>query len=60
MNANGQPPHEDETASSPTSFKPDWRLKSIFGIVGILNFVAALDATALSTALPVRSQENIP
>lgn len=35
------------------SFNPNWRLWSIFGVVGLLNFAAALDATSLSVALPV-------
>ncbi|KAL4917377.1 major facilitator superfamily domain-containing protein [Aspergillus aurantiobrunneus] len=34
------------------TFKPDWRLWCIFGVIGLLNFAAALDATSLSVALP--------
>lgn len=32
---------------------PTWQLKSIFAVVGLLNFVAALDATSISVSLPV-------
>lgn len=38
---------------SQDEFRPNWQLKSIFGVVGLLNFVATLDATSLSVALPV-------
>lgn len=41
---------EDE---STEAWKPNWQLKCIFAVVGLLNFVAALDATSLSVALPV-------
>lgn len=34
-------------------WKPDWRLKCIFGIIGLLNFVTAVDATSISVSLPV-------
>lgn len=34
-------------------FKADWRLKSIFAVIGLLNFVVAIDATSVSVALPV-------
>ncbi|KAL2816687.1 major facilitator superfamily domain-containing protein [Aspergillus granulosus] len=34
------------------AFRPDWRLRCIFGVVGLLNFAAALDATSLSVAIP--------
>lgn len=34
-------------------WKPSWQLKCIFAVVGLLNFVAALDATSLSVSLPV-------
>jgi hypothetical protein len=33
-------------------FRPNWQLKCIFGVVGLLNFVAALDATSISVSLP--------
>jgi hypothetical protein len=32
---------------------PSWQLKCIFAVVGLLNFVAALDATSISVSLPV-------
>ncbi|KAJ5777805.1 hypothetical protein N7520_001051 [Penicillium odoratum] len=38
-------------------WKPDWRLKSIFGIIGLLNFVTAVDATCVSVSLPTISQD---
>lgn len=41
---------EDESAPV---WKPSWQLKCIFAVVGLLNFVAALDATSLSVSLPV-------
>lgn len=41
---------EDESIEA---WKPGWQLKCIFAVVGLLNFVAALDATSLSVALPV-------
>lgn len=32
---------------------PSWQLKCIFAVVGLLNFVAALDATSISVSLLV-------
>lgn len=40
-------------AIAEDEFHPDWRLKSIFAVVGLLNFVVAVDATSVSVALPV-------
>ncbi|KAJ5606219.1 hypothetical protein N7510_009000 [Penicillium lagena] len=40
-----------------TSFRPIWQLKSIFAVVGLLNFVAALDATSVSVSLPTISND---
>lgn len=37
----------------PLVWKPSWQLKCIFAVVGLLNFVAALDATSVSVSLPV-------
>ncbi|KAL2863132.1 major facilitator superfamily domain-containing protein [Aspergillus lucknowensis] len=34
------------------TFRADWRLRCIFGVIGLLNFAAALDATSLSVAIP--------
>jgi hypothetical protein len=48
---------EDE---STEAWKPSWQLKCIFAVVGLLNFVAALDATSLSVALPVYFHPNPP
>jgi hypothetical protein len=42
---------EDEL---PVVWKPSWQLKCIFAVVGLLNFVAALDATSVSVSLPVQ------
>jgi hypothetical protein len=35
------------------TFLPNWQLKCIFAVIGLLNFVAALDATSISVSLPV-------
>lgn len=45
---------EKTEKDQPTAeFKADWRLKSIFAVIGLLNFVVAIDATSVSVALPV-------
>ncbi|KAJ5662263.1 uncharacterized protein N7477_009879 [Penicillium maclennaniae] len=36
---------------------PTWQLKCIFAVVGLLNFVAALDATSISVSLPTISND---
>ncbi|KAJ5168211.1 uncharacterized protein N7482_003805 [Penicillium canariense] len=38
-------------------WKPSWQLKCIFAVVGLLNFVAALDATSISVSLPTISDD---
>ncbi|KAJ5714429.1 uncharacterized protein N7483_011610 [Penicillium malachiteum] len=43
--------------ASPEEFKADWRLKSIFAVIGLLNFVVAVDATSVSVALPTISSD---
>lgn len=35
-------------------WNPNWQLWCIFAVIGLLNFVTALDATSISVALPVR------
>jgi hypothetical protein len=37
-------------------FKPGWRFLAAFGSLCIITLMAALDATSLSVALPVRLQ----
>lgn len=44
---------ERKKDESTEAWKPSWQLKCIFAVMGLLNFVAALDATSLSVALPV-------
>ncbi|KAL4931818.1 major facilitator superfamily domain-containing protein [Aspergillus undulatus] len=39
------------------TFKPDRRLWCIFGVIGLLNFAASLDATSLSVALPTIAED---
>ncbi|KAL4910616.1 major facilitator superfamily domain-containing protein [Aspergillus multicolor] len=39
------------------TFRPDWRLRCIFGVIGLLNFAAALDATSISVAIPRISED---
>ncbi|KAL5000557.1 major facilitator superfamily domain-containing protein [Aspergillus recurvatus] len=39
------------------TFRPDWRLRCIFGVIGLLNFAAALDATSISVAIPTVSED---
>ncbi|KAJ5086689.1 hypothetical protein NUU61_007996 [Penicillium alfredii] len=46
-----------QSHSPQDEFRPNWQLKSIFGVVGLLNFVAALDATPLSVVLPTISND---
>lgn len=41
----------------PPDWHPTWQLKCIFAVVGLLNFVAALDATSISVSLPVSYPE---
>ncbi|KAL2853951.1 major facilitator superfamily domain-containing protein [Aspergillus pseudodeflectus] len=38
-------------------FRPDWRLRCIFCVIGLLNFAAALDATSLSVAIPAIAED---
>lgn len=38
----------------PDSFQPGWRFLAAFGSLCIITLMAALDATSLSVALPVR------
>lgn len=50
---------ESPTASSPTlsksePFKPDWRFFLSFGALAVITLMAALDATSIAVALPVR------
>ncbi|KAL4934789.1 hypothetical protein BDV06DRAFT_229450 [Aspergillus oleicola] len=39
------------------AFKPDRHLWCIFGVIGLLNFAASLDATSLSVALPTIAED---
>lgn len=43
---------KEQEQESP-GWRPSWKLKCIFAVVGLLNFVAALDATSISVSLPV-------
>lgn len=46
----------NDVKEDPTpKWHPSWQLKCIFAVVGLLNFVAALDATSISVSLPVNS-----
>jgi len=54
-------PLSDETpekveAPSPEKFKPGWRFMAAFGSLCVITLMAALDATSISVALPVRLQ----
>jgi hypothetical protein len=40
--------------STPEKFQPGWRFIAAFGSLCIITLMAALDATSLSVALPVR------
>ncbi|RDW94180.1 uncharacterized protein DSM5745_01502 [Aspergillus mulundensis] len=44
-------------AAEENKFRPDWRLRCIFGVIGLLNFAAALDATSISVAIPRISED---
>ncbi|KAJ5631074.1 uncharacterized protein N7484_011174 [Penicillium longicatenatum] len=44
--------HERNSKKEEIKWRPDWRLKCIFGIIGLLNFVTAVDATSISVSLP--------
>lgn len=39
---------------TPEKFEPGWRFLAAFGSLCIITLMAALDATSLSVALPVR------
>ena len=56
--ANQEPKRDSSSslaADQVANFKPGWRLYTIFLTLCIVTLAAALDATSLSTALPVRS-----
>ncbi|KAJ5949494.1 hypothetical protein N7454_001078 [Penicillium verhagenii] len=40
-----------------SDWKPDWRVKCTFGIIALLNFVTAVDATSISVSLPTISND---
>ncbi|KAJ5679515.1 hypothetical protein N7462_007759 [Penicillium macrosclerotiorum] len=50
---NEKQPAEDQQPE----WKPTWQLKCIFAVLGLLNFVAALDATSISVSLPTISND---
>ncbi|KAJ6090142.1 hypothetical protein N7486_008957 [Penicillium sp. IBT 16267x] len=48
---------ERNSEKEEPEWKADWRLKCIFGIIALLNFVTAVDATSISVALPTISTD---
>jgi hypothetical protein len=52
--------HENEEEDSAgVDFNPGWRLYLAFGTLCVLALVAALNATCLGTALPVKQRQEI-
>ncbi|KAJ5659741.1 hypothetical protein N7507_006192 [Penicillium longicatenatum] len=49
--------HERNSEKEEIKWRPDWRLKCIFRIIGLLNFVTAVDATSISVSLPTISHD---
>lgn len=49
---------EKSQASTPEKFQPGWRFLAAFGSLCIITLMAALDATSISVALPVRFPET--
>lgn len=45
---------EQLDTEKPEKFQPGWRFLAAFGSLCIITLMAALDATSLSVALPVR------
>ncbi|KAJ5522930.1 hypothetical protein N7494_013244 [Penicillium frequentans] len=41
---------EERKQDQRPEWSPDWRLKCVFAIIGLLNFVTAVDATSISVA----------
>ena len=53
-NDNADSPPPPTTPSTPPEFDPGWRFYASFTSLCIISLAAALDATSLSVALPVR------
>jgi hypothetical protein len=47
-------------AAEPEKFQPGWRFIAAFGSLCIITLMAALDATSISVALPVRQKSYAP
>lgn len=45
---------EQSQAPIPEKFQPGWRFLAAFGSLCVITLMAALDATSISVALPVR------
>jgi hypothetical protein len=52
------PKNAEEEESAGVDFNPGWRLYLAFGTLCVLALVAALNATCLGTALPVRQHHK--
>ncbi|KAJ5089405.1 hypothetical protein N7532_008089 [Penicillium argentinense] len=47
----------DTEKNQSSDWHPSWQLKCIFAVVGLLKFMAALDATSISVSLPTISDD---